>query len=436
MVSRKNFSSLYPTLGIIFTLMLVLMFVFELVKQYANPSLTIWESHSITIIFTSILAVIILYYPLRTAYREQQNVKDALLHLQEAEEKLRQSEMQYHSFVESVEDSLYTVDLDLHYLLINTRHLVRRGLSPDMYSGKKYGDFHSEKETRVFATYVDQVVRTKSYIQDEYEQNGRHFLRKLNPVIDTTNNEVTAVTVISSDITDRKRIEKSLEDTNRKLSLMNDITRHDILNQLLVLNSYLSLAGERSQDPEVKKYIIRTEQVADLIHAQILFARDYQTIGVESPRWQNVLTNLVHARQSLKIPTLDIHPSCSRFEIFADPLLEKVFYNLMENCLKYGGANASIRFFCHETDGALTITYQDTGPGISPDEKEKIFLRGYGKNTGLGLFLIREILAMTGISIHETGEPGNGARFEIIVPKGGFRSDALPGLKSDTDQGD
>jgi PAS domain-containing protein len=147
MVSRKLFSSLYTTLGIIFILMLFLMVIYENVKQFANPSLTLWESHFITILFTSLLAVVILYYPLRTAHREQQNAKDALLHQLEAEEKLRQSEMQYRSFVESAEDSLYTVDLDLRYLLINTRHLARRGLSPDMYFGKRYGDFHSEQET-------------------------------------------------------------------------------------------------------------------------------------------------------------------------------------------------------------------------------------------------------------------------------------------------
>ncbi|MFA4862088.1 sensor histidine kinase [Methanoregula sp.] len=421
MVSRKLFSSLYPSLGIVFFLMLVLMFIFEVVKQIANPHLTIWESHVITILFTSILAVIILYYPLRTAYLEQRHAKDALLHQQEAEEKLRQSEMQYRSFVESAEDSIYTVDLNLNYLMINTRHLSRRGLSPDMYSGKNYGDFHSEQEIRVFAAYVDKVITTKSSVQDEYEQNGRHFLRKLNPVVDLVNNEVTAVTVISSDITVRRQIEKCLEDTNRKLNLMNEITRHDVLNQLSVLNSCVALAEERAQDHDVKKYLARIEQVADSIHAQIVFARDYQTIGVESPQWQNVSATLLHARQSLKFSSLTIDPACAGMEIFADPLLVKVFYNLMENSAKYGGSTTRITFSCCRTDETFILFCEDNGPGIPRGEKEKIFTRGYGKNTGLGLFLIREILAMTGIGIRETGDPGKGARFEIIVPAGGFR---------------
>jgi hypothetical protein len=44
-----------------------------------------------------------------------------------------------------------------------------------------------------------------------------------------------------------------------------------------------------------------------------------------------------------------------------------------------------------------------------------------GKNTGYGLFLTVEILQITGLSITETGTPGTGARFEIMVPQGAYR---------------
>jgi signal transduction histidine kinase len=54
-------------------------------------------------------------------------------------------------------------------------------------------------------------------------------------------------------------------------------------------------------------------------------------------------------------------------------------------------------------------------------EKEKIFERGFGKNTGFGLAISRDILDITGITIRETGEPGRGARFEITVPQGMWR---------------
>ena len=171
----------------------------------------------------------------------------------------------------------------------------------------------------------------------------------------------------------------------------------------------------------MKKYLFRSEQVSDTIHSQILFARDYQEIGVESPQWQNIHATIQHARMSLKIPQVTVDETCSTMEIFADPLLEKVFYNLMDNTLRYAGPYPEVKFWCRLEQDLYIITCEDNGPGISPDVKEHLFTQGFGKNTGLGLFLIREILAITDISIQETGEPGIGSRFELIVPKGAYR---------------
>ncbi len=109
-------------------------------------------------------------------------------------------------------------------------------------------------------------------------------------------------------------------------------------------------------------------------------------------------------------------------EIYADPLLSKVFYNLIDNALKYGGDTmTSIRISCSEMDAGLTLICEDDGAGIRDWDKTRLFERGYGKNTGLGLFLSREILAITNITIKETRKPGKGARFEMVVPKGAYR---------------
>jgi signal transduction histidine kinase len=81
-----------------------------------------------------------------------------------------------------------------------------------------------------------------------------------------------------------------------------------------------------------------------------------------------------------------------------------------------------------EISDGLIIHIEDNGVGIPVQDKEKIFRRGFGKNTGLGLFLAREILSITGITIRETGEYQHGARFELQVPKGVFRYSKPSGL--------
>ena len=126
-------------------------------------------------------------------------------------------------------------------------------------------------------------------------------------------------------------------------------------------------------------------------------------------------------------------------EVFTDPLVVKVFYNLMDNAGRYGGKITTIRFSVEKCNGDHFLVCEDDGDGIPAEEKERIFERGFGRNTGMGLFLAREILSITGIAIRETGVPGEGARFEIAVPKGrpvyrrltgrGFIVESIPGRR-------
>ncbi|MEN6342656.1 MAG: HAMP domain-containing sensor histidine kinase, partial [Methanospirillum sp.] len=107
-------------------------------------------------------------------------------------------------------------------------------------------------------------------------------------------------------------------------------------------------------------------------------------------------------------------------------LFDKVFYNLIDNALRYGGPGLTmIRVSSKESAAGLITVCEDDGVGISEEDKQHLFVRGFGKNTGFGLFLSREILGITGISIRENGEPGKGARFEMTVPKGVYRTNGV-----------
>jgi signal transduction histidine kinase len=64
----------------------------------------------------------------------------------------------------------------------------------------------------------------------------------------------------------------------------------------------------------------------------------------------------------------------------------------------------------------VSIGYQDNGVGVAVDEKERVFEMGHGRGGGLGLHLAREILETSGMYVRENGTPGQGARFEIMVP--------------------
>ena len=108
-------------------------------------------------------------------------------------------------------------------------------------------------------------------------------------------------------------------------------------------------------------------------------------------------------------------------QIFSDPMLERGFFNLLDNSIRHGERVTEIRVSSHQSDGNLVVVWEDNGIGVENSEKEQIFDRGFGKNTGLGLFLVREILSLTCITITENGEPEKGTRFEVMVPNTGYR---------------
>jgi len=234
---------------------------------------------------------------------------------------------------------------------------------------------------------------------------------------------VAGILVFAVDITERKRAEDALRQANKQLNLLSSITRHDILNQLMALKGYLELSQDAIGNPTtLREYIIKEEKAANTIEHQITFTRDYQNLGVAAPEWQNVNASIQRALHGLPMRDIHIEIDPKNPEIFADRLFEKVFYNLIDNALRHGGDRMkSIRVSVQESDASLAIVCEDDGMGISEEDKKRLFTRGFGRNTGLGLFLSREILAITGITITENGIPGTGARFEIVVPKGMWR---------------
>jgi PAS domain S-box-containing protein len=225
------------------------------------------------------------------------------------------------------------------------------------------------------------------------------------------------------DITERKEAELALADANRKIRLLTSITRHDIRNQLTGLSGYLELSRDSVDNPvDMSRYVSRMQLVAKAIENQIAFTRDYENLGGGPPVWQDVSSCVRKATEGLPFGNVTVRTDPMDIEILADPLLGKVFYNLFDNALRYGGKGMTeIHVSSSMQDGARVLVVSDNGEGISHEDKQRVFSKGYGRNTGLGLFLTKEILSLTGITIQETGEPGSGARFEIRVPSDKFR---------------
>ena len=341
--------------------------------------------------------------------------------LKQAEDALRCSESQFRSIIDNVQDMLYRTDMEGKLTMISPAGATLAGYnSPEEMIGLNvaqeiYADPHERRKFLAILVRKGSVTAFPLILKNRRGQQyhvtaSSHYYR------DAQGN-VVGIEGIVHDVTHLKQAEDALKEANRKLNLLNSITRHDVANQLTVLLGYTQLAMIKNPDPIIADFLQKIDSVATTIGRQIEFSKAYQELGVHAPGWFNLDT--IFART--KPRDILFSSSCSGTEIFADPMLEKVFANLFGNSVMHGEGVSRISVRCEPAGDELLITVEDNGVGIPLGEKQNIFRKGYGKNTGFGLFLAREILAITKISIHETGRHGSGARFEIVVPKNGFR---------------
>jgi PAS domain S-box-containing protein len=233
--------------------------------------------------------------------------------------------------------------------------------------------------------------------------------------------KVNEYLIVGTDITERKQVENALYQVNTKLNLVSSVARHDVVNKLTVIYSTLSLLKESITDPHQTDFLNLAETATIAITRQMEFTRDYKDMGMEKADWQDVNETILKALANNYGKEIQFDLRLNGLEIFADSWLKKVFFNLTDAMVRYGLQTNTILVSCKESEDGLDLFFEGDCKGIPADQKEKIFEHGYGNTNGFGLFLAREILVITGITIKETGDTEKKVRFEIRVPKRAYR---------------
>jgi PAS domain S-box-containing protein len=354
-------------------------------------------------------------------------------------ESLRESHRQLSDVISRLPDATFVVDQDGWVIFWNAAMEQLTGIhSADIIGRGKYEyaiPLYGYKRPLLLdivlnpaldpEEYYSDLTRSGSTLQAEVYlpdtvHGPMHLSSVASPLFDAKGRVIGAIESIR-DISSRKRVEQALLKTNEKLNLLSSITRHDIRNRITVLFGILPIVKRMSSSPEMAELIDLLEKAAYAIRDQIEFTRDYQDMGVHAPEWRDAGELLDHISHQGLLSAVRLENELHGLMIYADPLLERVFYNLVDNAIRHGGDITLIAASYVPNQGGIVVIFEDNGAGIPDELKTKVFERGYGKNTGLGLFLVREILSITGISIVERGIFGSGARFEILVPEGCYR---------------
>ena len=304
---------------------------------------------------------------------------------------LRALSAELQTIIDNAPGMIWYKDTKNNYLRVNPAGARAFGMPVDRIIGKNAGELFPDLADHYYQDDLDVIRSGKpklGIVEQMTSARGETLWVQSDkvPIVDEKGT-VTGVLVFVVDITERKIAQDALALANRKLGLMASITRHDILNQVMALNAYLHLCGEESPQPLIAGYLDKMTKISASIERHISFTRDYQTIGVDAPRWQDVGGCIFRSTALLPMRNIRVITDLHDVKVLADPLFEKIFYNLIDNALRYGGDGMKqIRIASDEMEHGLTIIVEDDGAGIAAEDRPHLFTKGFGKNTGLRSF--------------------------------------------------
>jgi len=345
--------------------------------------------------------------------------------LKHREMTLKDAELKFRIIIETTASGIAILEEDATISYINTEFEKIIGYVKEEVEGKKkWTDFVAPENLERMKDYehkrradIEIVPANYEFRFIRFDGEARNGFCTITPIPETGKMIISLI-----DITDKIQEEDALQRAIKKLNFLNSITRHEILNHLTVVKGFIELSKDQLQNAE---FLLRSFDkelgAANDIQNLMIFSRDYQNLGIQPPAWYNVSKTIKSAVAGTQLGSITLSDETQGVEVYADQMIEKVFFHLVDNAVRYGGKITKIRFFCEESFEELHVICEDDGIGIPPDAKKKIFNRQFFQNKGLDMYLSREIVSITGMSIRETGNYGTGSRFEILVPKGAYR---------------
>ncbi len=367
-----------------------------------------------------------------------------ILERKKAEEAVKKSEEKYRSLVESNEDSIYMVDRNCNYLFVNPKHLGRLGIGD--YRGRNYEDCHWAIETDRFRQSINHIFETGKPEQHEHEFRGKWFMRTLSPVKDPETKAVTAVTVVSTDITTRKKAEE-IHLENERLAFANKAKSdflanmsHELRTPLNSIIGFSELMKQKTagdlnnkQERYVDNVLTSSNFLLNLIN-DILDLSKVEAGKIELVIERISVTVVINETLSLIKEKALKHNVLLKKEldqeldfIEADKQrVKQILFNLLSNAVKFSKKEGGTVTITTKREGdTAKISVSDTGIGIKQEDIGKLFKefgqvdaeisKKYG-GTGLGLAISKKLVELHGGKIVVESKYGEGSSFTFTLP--------------------
>ncbi len=336
----------------------------------------------------------------------------------EAEVALKRSEERFRNVFENSTVGMYRTTPDGQILMANPalvdmlgyssfEELSERDLGEEGYEPKyPRSDFKRQIEEQGEVKGLESVWMTRD--------GEKIYVRESARAVEDEDGNIEYYEGTVEDITDKK-------DAEERQEFLHSVLRHDVKNKIQVAKGYLKLMqeeGERKDYPEkIEKSLRNAEEIIKKVRTMRKIGEgEKEEIGL-SEVMDHVISEY---RGQLNDEDIDIEIENVEGQVRAGPLLKTVFTNLIENAVRHSGCD-EIHVRCESEGDEFIIRIEDDGKGIPEDKKERVLEKGYHKGekagSGLGLFLVKEIVEKYGGTLNVQDSEMGGARFNVHLRK-------------------
>ena len=364
------------------------------------------------------------------------------------EESLRESEEQYRTLVENLNEIIYRLDDKAVIVYVSPNLESLTGYRPEDVIGRNFVEFVHPDDVH---GRIEQYNKIMSGITEatEYrfiDKNGGVVWVRTNARSIYEEGKITGLQGVLTDITDLKEAEEEILKINSAKSMFLAKMSHEIRTPLSSITGIIDLVLMTDDDMERLDYLTTIKQSSSHLISIINDLLDFSRIESGALQLESVPFNPV--REINNSTSIFLH-ACMEKDIYlifnsdeisdeyivsGDPTrFRQVLINIIGNAVKFtetGGIEVRSQYVYEErTDRSkgiiIVVEISDTGPGIDKDKQDIIFdnyvqsdpnIAGNYGGTGLGLAISRELVEKMGGSIGVESEPGKGSIFTVTIP--------------------
>ena len=350
---------------------------------------------------------------------------------------------------DDLENILYSIDVATLFLDTNLNIRFFTPVTQSLFSfgsgdiGQPLANFHSMANDDTLLLDARTVLKTNVPIEREIERATDDIYNRRVLPYRTQNRGVEGVVVTFTDITERKRVRRALEQAKQQAERANAAksrflaaASHDLRQPLQTLHLLQGLLAKVVEGEAAHKLIVRFDQTLAAMSGMLNTLLDINQIDSGAVRVEKVTFSISDLFDLLRDEfaclaedqKISLHVVPCSLSVHSDPrLLEQMIRNLLSNALKYtmGG---KVLLGCRRRNGMLSIEVCDTGPGIPREELQAIFeeyrqldnaARERRQGLGLGLSIVKGLGTLLEHRVYVRSNPGRGSVFgiELILPE-------------------